>query len=131
LIVAVYLTAGIGLVGGSLTDRWPWFTSALGLFMLGLAAKWFGTAASLASIRERTGMSVTASLRAMAAFYICAGVLTAIGAFTLDRAFGLIVAFAAGGWSILWGSMLARIRKLAQPTAANVAAKIDAGNRAG
>ena len=117
-IIALLLTAGIGLVSMSFTDRSPWFTAGLGLFMVGQAVKRFGVSPSLASMRQRTGMSVKMGLRATAVLYVCAGALVAVGGLmTLERAFGLIVAFAAVSWSWAWGWVLMRSSAWFEPSA--------------
>jgi hypothetical protein len=132
LTVALSATIGLGLIGASLSDRWPWFTAGLGLFMLGQAARRFALSRALAAIRQRASVSAVKGLRTMCIAYVMAGGLFIAGAVTpLERALGLIVAVAALSWSSVWTWVLARSGAWVEPGATGMASEPGARNAAG
>ena len=103
---------GIGLIILTLHDRWAWFNAAMGVYMLGQAFRWFGISRHLAAIRQWSGMSMSRAFKVMLATHVVAGGLVIIGALSsLERVFGLTVAYGAFCWIWLYGWFLMRLRK--------------------
>ena len=103
---------GIGLIIGTLHDRWAWFKAAMGVYMVGQAFRWFGFSRHLASTRQRSGMSTGRAFAVMLAMHVVAGGLVIVGALSsLERVFGFIVAYGALWWIGLYGWLLMRLGK--------------------
>jgi hypothetical protein len=100
LVQVLFLTTvGVGLL---LLRPWSWFWAAGGLVLFSQAVLSFGVSRHLAPVRRRVGLSTARSLQVMCATKVGAGVFAFVGALTsLDRAFGIIVAFGAFSW--IWG----------------------------
>ena len=104
--------ASIGFILGTLHDEWSWFKAALGVFMLGQAFQWFAFSRHLAGMRRRTGMSMGQAFMVACATRGIAGGLVIVGALSsLERVFGLIVAYGAFCWVWLQGWVLLRLWK--------------------
>ena len=103
---------GIGLIIGTLHDRWAWFGAAMGVYMIGIAFQWFAFSRHLAVIRRRSGVSIGRAFKVMLATHVIAGGLVIVGALSsLERVFGLMVGYAAFCWIWFWGWFLKRLWK--------------------
>jgi hypothetical protein len=114
LWVALYLFGCVALI--TLSERWNWFVAAVGVLLLGQAVGQFAMNAHLTRIGRCLGVSFWRAYRLKLLANVLSGTLAMIGALiTLDRAFGLIVAFGAFCWVWFWGCLLVQFRHLNEP----------------
>jgi hypothetical protein len=103
LSVVFFAVVGIGLIVGSRHERWVWFEVALGVFMLGQAFRRLAFSRHLTDTRQRLGVSMLRGYKLACATHVVAGGLVIVGALiSLERVFGLIVAFGAFCWVWAW-----------------------------
>ena len=108
LSVFFFAVVGIGLIVGSVYERWVWFEAALGVVMLGQASRRLAFSRYLMGTRQRLGVSMARGFKLTCATHVLAGGFVIVGAlFSLERVFGLIVAFGAFCWVWAWGWVLA------------------------
>ena len=99
LIVVLLTLAGTVLVSEAWSER-SWFTAGLGVFLLGQVSRRVLLWRQRRDKLRRVSPSVVRAFRTAFAAYVVAGGLVAIGGLTsLERGFGLIVAFAGLSWS--------------------------------
>ena len=117
LLSAIFFAVvGIVLIVGSLYRRWMWFEGALGVFMLGQAFRRFAFSLHLTDARQRLRVSTSRGYQLWCATHVVAGGLVIVGALiSLERVFGLIVAFGAFCWVWAWTWVIAHSGRWREP----------------
>jgi hypothetical protein len=120
LWVALNLWVAVGLFGYvaavHTVRRWNWFIAAVGVLVLGQALGHLALSEHLSRSRRWLGLTFWRAFRLKMLAYVTSGALVMIGALiSLDRAFGLIVAFGAFCWMWIWGCILVQFGRYEEP----------------
>ena len=99
-----------------LSERWNWFIAAVGVMVMAQALGHLAISQHLSRSRRWLRLSFWRAYRLMMLAYLLSGVFVMIGALvSLDRAFGLIVAFGAFCWVWGWGCLLVQFGRYEEP----------------
>lgn len=112
----LFAAAGTVVLVSSASSRWAWFGTALGVFMYAQAVQRLAVSRHLQRVRQRVGLSRVRVFQLTWAAYIVIGGLVIVGALrTLERTFGVIVAYAGFCWIWIWGWALSRSSEWTEP----------------
>jgi hypothetical protein len=107
-----FVVIGVGMIVNTLHDKWAWFGAALGVYMLAQAFRRFAFSRHLAGMRQRLGVSMVRALMLALATEGVAGGLAIVGALSsLERVFGLIVAYGVFCYVWMQGWIVMRLWK--------------------
>jgi len=116
--IAFFVACGTWLIVSP--GPWWWFKAAGGFVLYARAFSGLEFSQGLNPVRRWLRLPLGRGLQLMYSAYVVAGGLTVIGALSsLERAFGLIVAFGAFSFAWIWGCLLRESLRPESPPSRN------------